>query len=96
MKGFKRIILVVILVLTLPASALAKADLVIATDAPPKSMNPHAYSSDGLLPSGAATGQVSELSTMRAGSSAQSGRAETKSTNRITRRINSSTQYKGV
>ena len=33
----------------LPASALAAADLVIATDAPPKSMNPHAYSSDANL-----------------------------------------------
>ena len=49
MKGFKLIILVVILALALPASALAKADLVIATDAPPKSMNPHAYSSDANL-----------------------------------------------
>ncbi|HBH30435.1 MAG TPA: hypothetical protein DDX81_00785, partial [Desulfofustis sp.] len=33
----------------LPALALAKAELVIATDAPPKSMNPHAYSSDANL-----------------------------------------------
>ncbi|MDJ0621540.1 MAG: ABC transporter substrate-binding protein [Desulfocapsaceae bacterium] len=33
----------------LPTSALAAADLVIATDAPPKSMNPHAYSSDANL-----------------------------------------------
>lgn len=30
----------------LPSSAMAKADLVIATDAPPKAMNPHAHSSD--------------------------------------------------
>lgn len=33
----------------LPASAMAATDLVIATDAPPKSMNPHAYSSDANL-----------------------------------------------
>jgi len=32
--------------IALPASAMAKADLVIATDAPPKAMNPHAFSSD--------------------------------------------------
>lgn len=32
--------------MVLPASAMAKADLVIATDAPPKAMNPHAHSSD--------------------------------------------------
>lgn len=32
--------------LALPSLAMAKADLVIATDAPPKSMNPQAYSSD--------------------------------------------------
>lgn len=35
--------------IALPASAMAKADLVIATDAPPKAMNPHAYSSDANL-----------------------------------------------
>ena len=32
--------------MVLPANAMAKADLVIATDAPPKAMNPHAHSSD--------------------------------------------------
>jgi len=32
--------------IALPATAMAKADLVIATDAPPKAMNPHAFSSD--------------------------------------------------
>jgi peptide/nickel transport system substrate-binding protein len=32
--------------LALPSFAMAKADLVIATDAPPKSMNPQAHSSD--------------------------------------------------
>jgi len=35
--------------IALPANAMAKADLVIATDAPPKAMNPHAYSSDANL-----------------------------------------------
>lgn len=35
--------------IALPATAMAKADLVIATDAPPKAMNPHAYSSDANL-----------------------------------------------
>lgn len=34
---------------TLPSAALAAADLVIATDAPPESMNPHAFSSDANL-----------------------------------------------
>ena len=44
----KRLALVTSLVamLLLPSLAMAKADLTIATDAPPKSMNPHAYSSD--------------------------------------------------
>ena len=32
-----------------PTLGLAKSDLVVATDAPPKSMNPHAYSSDANL-----------------------------------------------
>ncbi len=32
--------------IALPATAMAKSDLVIATDAPPKAMNPHAHSSD--------------------------------------------------
>lgn len=32
-----------------PTFALAKADLTVATDAPPKSMNPHAFSSDANL-----------------------------------------------
>lgn len=48
----KRLALKGLLLLTmtaLPATALAKADLVIATDAPPKSMNPHAFSSDANL-----------------------------------------------
>lgn len=35
--------------MVLPVSAMATADLVIATDAPPKAMNPHAYSSDANL-----------------------------------------------
>ncbi|WP_432738297.1 ABC transporter substrate-binding protein [Maridesulfovibrio sp. FT414] len=44
----KRLAVVASLVamLMLPSLAMAKADLTIATDAPPKSMNPHAYSSD--------------------------------------------------
>ena len=35
--------------LVLPSLALAKADLVIAVDSPPKSMNPHSYNSDANL-----------------------------------------------
>jgi len=35
--------------LALPAAALAKADLTVAVDAPPKSMNPHSYNSDANL-----------------------------------------------
>ena len=49
MSRNKRIALLAILLLALPALAFAKADLIIATDAPPKSMNPHAYSSDANL-----------------------------------------------
>jgi len=41
--------LTLLAVIALPSSAMAKADLVIATDAPPKAMNPHAYSSDANL-----------------------------------------------
>ena len=36
----------ILAMLALPSMALAKADLVIAVDAPPKSMNPHSYNSD--------------------------------------------------
>ncbi|MFW2365834.1 MAG: ABC transporter substrate-binding protein [Desulforhopalus sp.] len=36
-------------IIMLPVSALAKADLIVATQAPPKSMNPHAFSSDDNL-----------------------------------------------
>ena len=46
----KRIALTLIIaLLALPAVAMAKTDLVVITDAPPKSMNPHAYSSDANL-----------------------------------------------
>ena len=48
----KRMALKGLLLLTicaLPVSVLANTDLVIATDAPPKSMNPHAFSSDANL-----------------------------------------------
>jgi len=46
----KRIALILIVaLLALPAVAMAKADLVVVTDAPPKSMNPHAFSSDANL-----------------------------------------------
>jgi peptide/nickel transport system substrate-binding protein len=31
------------ILLALPAMAMAKSDLVVVTDAPPKSMNPHAF-----------------------------------------------------
>lgn len=41
--------LLLLTVAAVPASALAKSELVIATDAPPKSMNPHSYSSDANL-----------------------------------------------
>jgi peptide/nickel transport system substrate-binding protein len=41
--------LTLLAVFALPSSAMAKADLIIATDAPPKAMNPHAYSSDANL-----------------------------------------------
>ncbi len=44
LKGF-----LLFAITALPAAALAKSDLTIATDAPPKSMNPHAYSSDANL-----------------------------------------------
>ncbi len=49
MKRLTTLILITAMVLALPALALAKADLVVATDAPPKSMNPHAFSSDANL-----------------------------------------------
>jgi len=46
----KRIALTLIIaLLALPAIAMAKTDLVVVTDAPPKAMNPHAYSSDANL-----------------------------------------------
>jgi peptide/nickel transport system substrate-binding protein len=46
----KRIALTLIIaLLALPAVAMAKTDLVVVTDAPPKSMNPHAFSSDANL-----------------------------------------------
>jgi peptide/nickel transport system substrate-binding protein len=46
----KRIALTLIIaLLALPAIAMAKSDLVVVTDAPPKSMNPHAFSSDANL-----------------------------------------------
>ena len=35
--------------MVLPSLALAKSDLVIAVDSPPKSMNPHSYNSDANL-----------------------------------------------
>ena len=49
MQRFKLVLLLAIIGLALPTLAFAKADLVIATDAPPKAMNPHAYSSDANL-----------------------------------------------
>ena len=49
-KGFPVLtIALLIALLALPAMAMAKADLVVVTDAPPKSMNPHAFSSDANL-----------------------------------------------
>ncbi len=46
----KRIALTLIIaLLALPAVAMAKTELVVVTDAPPKAMNPHAYSSDANL-----------------------------------------------
>jgi hypothetical protein len=38
----KSLITLAAILLALPAMAFAMADLVVATDAPPKSMNPHA------------------------------------------------------
>jgi peptide/nickel transport system substrate-binding protein len=49
MKRLAIITVSVIALLALPAMAMAKADLVVATDTPPKSMNPHAFSSDANL-----------------------------------------------
>ncbi len=49
MKRINALIIIAAVVLALPVLALAKADLVVATDAPPKSMNPHAFSSDANL-----------------------------------------------
>ncbi len=47
---FKSIVVCLALAfLALPALAMAKADLVVAVDAPPKSMNPHSYNSDANL-----------------------------------------------
>jgi peptide/nickel transport system substrate-binding protein len=43
------LILTAALLVALPAAALSQVDLVVVTDAPPKSMNPHAYSSDANL-----------------------------------------------
>ncbi|MCG8615743.1 MAG: ABC transporter substrate-binding protein [Desulfobacterales bacterium] len=40
---------VIAMLLALPSLALAKADLTVAVDAPPKSMNPHSYNSDANL-----------------------------------------------
>lgn len=42
-------VLLALAFLTLPVMALAKADLVIAVDTPPKSMNPHSFNSDANL-----------------------------------------------
>jgi hypothetical protein len=42
--------LTLVAAIALPCSAMAKADLVVATDAPPKAMNPHAHSSDANFP----------------------------------------------
>lgn len=44
-----KLVLPLLLLALAPGMALAKADLVIATDVPPKSMNPHAFSSDANL-----------------------------------------------
>ncbi len=42
-------LLLLLAVLLLPTPVLAKADLVIAVDTPPKSMNPHSFNSDANL-----------------------------------------------
>jgi peptide/nickel transport system substrate-binding protein len=49
MKQLKSLITLAAILLVLPAMAFAMADLVVATDAPPKAMNPHAFSSDANL-----------------------------------------------
>ena len=49
MKLKSLVVLMLLAFLALPALALAKAELVVAVDAPPKSMNPHSYNSDANL-----------------------------------------------
>ncbi len=49
MRRTKQLLIIAAMVLALPVLAFAKADLVVVTDAPPKSMNPHAFSSDANL-----------------------------------------------
>jgi len=45
----KLVTLIIAAMLAVPGLALAKSDLVIAVDSPPKSMNPHSYNSDANL-----------------------------------------------
>ncbi|OQY51367.1 MAG: hypothetical protein B6230_05085 [Desulfobacteraceae bacterium 4572_89] len=47
LKSF--VMFVLLALLALPTLAMARAELVIAVDAPPKSMNPHSYNSDANL-----------------------------------------------
>jgi len=49
MKLKSIIIFLTLFLMALPSMVFAKADLVIAVDAPPKSMNPHAFNSDANL-----------------------------------------------
>jgi hypothetical protein len=49
MKSKLLFIFLLLAFLALPTLAMAKADLVIAVDTPPKSMNPHSYNSDANL-----------------------------------------------
>ena len=49
MKFRSFVVLLISAILVMPAVAMAKADLVIAVDYPPKSMNPHSYNSDANL-----------------------------------------------
>ena len=49
MKSKLLVVFLLLAFLVLPALALAKADLVIAVDTPPKAMNPHSYNSDANL-----------------------------------------------
>ncbi len=49
MKLKSLVVFLMLVLMALPGMAFAKADLVVAVDAPPKTMNPHGYNSDANL-----------------------------------------------